>query len=436
MAIRFQCPTPGCGKQLQAREDMEGKNAKCPGCGKAVMVPFALPDSPPPEPNRPAPLPEALTPADDSKSCPGCQATLATRAVICIECGYDFRTGKRIEKVTTSSPPPKRTRKSTLSCPICNAPFALGETVCRTCSRASRTLTESQRPSSQVLEVIRCYEVVGNLPSLAELEREKREAEGVGNKKGNSKVLGGVLGLVNAVVTDVNPLVGIFTGVYGSSLSKTQAAEVAASATEKLDRKKSALAVLRRQGLPELPAALIPVFSRQLRDAEVQSLVRHLRHKESAEMRTAAAAGLGLLGWKAKSAQPALLEMIVEPENVSRTTIVRALVAIVRDLVTAENEKAVADLAKALEDGRAAIRLAAVEVLERLGTVAEEVTALLQCTLTDEDEAVRSAAQAALNRIASGEALSDPAETTSECPKCGFKYQWDGAHCGHCGFVA
>src|SRR6266852_5163870 len=36
MAIVFQC---GCGKQLQVRDDLAGKKARCPGCGTVLAVP-------------------------------------------------------------------------------------------------------------------------------------------------------------------------------------------------------------------------------------------------------------------------------------------------------------------------------------------------------------------------------------------------------------
>ena len=66
MDIRFKCPD--CGKKLKVGEEHAGKQAKCPGCGNAVMIPPAAvqpqtadqPSTPtssaPPPPARPEPV--------------------------------------------------------------------------------------------------------------------------------------------------------------------------------------------------------------------------------------------------------------------------------------------------------------------------------------------------------------------------------------------
>jgi serine/threonine protein kinase len=43
-AIVFKCP--GCGKRLRARAEQAGSKPKCPQCGKAVVVPNAMPENP------------------------------------------------------------------------------------------------------------------------------------------------------------------------------------------------------------------------------------------------------------------------------------------------------------------------------------------------------------------------------------------------------
>ncbi|HPD14853.1 MAG TPA: hypothetical protein PLE19_07885 [Planctomycetota bacterium] len=84
MAIKFQCE---CGKHLSAKDGSEGKRAKCPACGRLVTVPssgFRL------EGGEAAPAAGAAR-----NACPGCHQELAEGAVICVQCGFDLRTGAK-----------------------------------------------------------------------------------------------------------------------------------------------------------------------------------------------------------------------------------------------------------------------------------------------------------------------------------------------------
>jgi uncharacterized Zn finger protein (UPF0148 family) len=81
--MRFSCPH--CGKALNVKDEYAGKKAKCPGCRNLIRVPAAAP----------APAvdyPEEDYPEDDT--CPNCEEPLAEGAVLCVNCGYDTRTGK------------------------------------------------------------------------------------------------------------------------------------------------------------------------------------------------------------------------------------------------------------------------------------------------------------------------------------------------------
>lgn len=78
--ITFQCQ--GCGKRFEVGEQFAGRRAKCK-CGRMVTVPAAAP--------APLPAPELL-----GHACPGCGQTIAAQAIICINCGYDRRTGRRV----------------------------------------------------------------------------------------------------------------------------------------------------------------------------------------------------------------------------------------------------------------------------------------------------------------------------------------------------
>lgn len=78
MPIPFQC---ACGASLKVKDALAGKKVKCPTCGNSVLVP--------------APPEEGDDDLVDVKECPSCGETLAGDAVICIDCGHDFRTGKK-----------------------------------------------------------------------------------------------------------------------------------------------------------------------------------------------------------------------------------------------------------------------------------------------------------------------------------------------------
>ena len=39
MAIEVSCE---CGKRLRARDELAGRKARCPGCGKSIVVPMKV----------------------------------------------------------------------------------------------------------------------------------------------------------------------------------------------------------------------------------------------------------------------------------------------------------------------------------------------------------------------------------------------------------
>jgi len=111
MAITFTC---ACGQRLSARDDLQGKTTKCPKCGASLTIPAADPAAP--EASQPAPSsvpaprttppPVIAPPLDDipvreapppQSACPGCGAGMPLGAIICIACGYNAKTGRRIE---------------------------------------------------------------------------------------------------------------------------------------------------------------------------------------------------------------------------------------------------------------------------------------------------------------------------------------------------
>jgi hypothetical protein len=115
MSVDFYCR---CGKRLVAGDELAGKEARCSRCQTIVVVPAiervadttdllrdlqagaqpavgvasAPPSVPPPVP-----------PVQASRQCPHCKARSAPAAVLCVSCGYDFRTGQRVATAATPS---------------------------------------------------------------------------------------------------------------------------------------------------------------------------------------------------------------------------------------------------------------------------------------------------------------------------------------------
>lgn len=99
MSITLDCPT--CGRQLRLGDEHAGKRARCPACDTTFSVPseksygIALDvadlevDLPPRKSKRKAN--RAVAEQFGDKSCPNCGAGLVSNAVLCIDCGYDYR---------------------------------------------------------------------------------------------------------------------------------------------------------------------------------------------------------------------------------------------------------------------------------------------------------------------------------------------------------
>ena len=137
--IHVMCP---CGKKLKAPATAAGKKARCPACGNTLVIapgegladapampppiarskPPAATPPPMPKPAQSAPpaigIPEEeqdnsldamYTLAEQARtvpeptavgSCPQCKSPLAAGAVLCVNCGYDVRTGRKTAVAT------------------------------------------------------------------------------------------------------------------------------------------------------------------------------------------------------------------------------------------------------------------------------------------------------------------------------------------------
>ena len=116
MTIAVQCRS--CQKRFTAKDELAGRKVKCPQCGGVLTIPkpraapevarqatepaddYGLASPPPGETGPSTAVPAGGTEkAPDSgpkgPKCPSCEAAMKPGAVICVECGYDRRTGKR-----------------------------------------------------------------------------------------------------------------------------------------------------------------------------------------------------------------------------------------------------------------------------------------------------------------------------------------------------
>lgn len=107
--IRFTCP--GCNQTLEAPPEMAGQGVECPTCKMQMTVP---------EPEAPAAggklptsnalasaMADAMTSADKETDapptapgsgnvCPECHAGMEGDAVLCLQCGFHTKLGKKI----------------------------------------------------------------------------------------------------------------------------------------------------------------------------------------------------------------------------------------------------------------------------------------------------------------------------------------------------
>ena len=123
MSVDMECGR--CGKRLRVRAEWAGKKAKCPACGAVSVVPAAdaalgtasRPADPPGEVLTVAPIDDApldvvpLQPEPDAGkkpapapgapgTCPECGVAMAADAVICLDCGFNRKTGKQLKTVS------------------------------------------------------------------------------------------------------------------------------------------------------------------------------------------------------------------------------------------------------------------------------------------------------------------------------------------------
>lgn len=85
----MQFPCPKCRKSLKLRDGLAGKNVKCPSCQAIVVVPDEGTEI-----TEAGPLKVS---ASDYPDCPECDRPMERGAVVCLHCGFNTSTGKRLK---------------------------------------------------------------------------------------------------------------------------------------------------------------------------------------------------------------------------------------------------------------------------------------------------------------------------------------------------
>lgn len=92
--ISFACPN--CSQVLEAPEDMAGQVVECPSCQQQISVPGPEVES---ESDDEAPAAEAEE-GDEAEAsgakCPSCGTAMEPDAVLCMNCGFHTKLGKKI----------------------------------------------------------------------------------------------------------------------------------------------------------------------------------------------------------------------------------------------------------------------------------------------------------------------------------------------------
>lgn len=109
---RFSCPA--CNRSYAWKPEMAGRPAKCK-CGHSMTVPA----EPPQAAAELAPQNVAAAISGQAQ-CPSCGQRLPAQAVLCVDCGYDLRTGKKVSTEisspepapATAAPAPASTRRT------------------------------------------------------------------------------------------------------------------------------------------------------------------------------------------------------------------------------------------------------------------------------------------------------------------------------------
>lgn len=98
MTIAVHCPS--CRKAYRIKGQLAGRKATCQACGTAFRIPASQPAASSHESDK-RPIADK---APTGPRCPACGVAMGARSVLCVECGHDLRTGKKLsQKVSVAA---------------------------------------------------------------------------------------------------------------------------------------------------------------------------------------------------------------------------------------------------------------------------------------------------------------------------------------------
>ena len=107
ISISHNCPH--CTQQLAYVSSVKGETILCPACKKEIVLSAGSGT-----PEQKSPSPSASGSDVSSDSCPACGTKLPVKSVICVNCGLNIKTGKRLTtniSVTDSSTSPSQSHE-------------------------------------------------------------------------------------------------------------------------------------------------------------------------------------------------------------------------------------------------------------------------------------------------------------------------------------
>ena len=111
MPIKVTCQ---CGQSFNAKDELAGKAVKCPKCQQPLRIPASSAAKPAAKSPAAAPKSPAAAASDPfgagnlfdevglkqhaagTMPCPGCGKPLAKDVIVCVECGYNMKLGRRM----------------------------------------------------------------------------------------------------------------------------------------------------------------------------------------------------------------------------------------------------------------------------------------------------------------------------------------------------
>jgi hypothetical protein len=105
--IKFACPS--CQQHIQCGPEYAGMQIPCPACHSQMTVPAPAGFvAPPPAPAlamrsaesaiAPPPAPPSVAVASENPTCPNCGNEVSPRAIMCVKCGTNMKTGQKVSR--------------------------------------------------------------------------------------------------------------------------------------------------------------------------------------------------------------------------------------------------------------------------------------------------------------------------------------------------